>query len=128
VRKYKDPVTEDELTLQEYISWKIQKVMRNWYFLIAFTIITIIAWSTNNNSVLTWWNLGASYLALVIESIVGIALFNQTKRDAVILREVRANAQRQMVMLGHIEEQFEKIKSLEKKTGVLAEKIEEGKQ
>jgi uncharacterized membrane protein len=93
-RTYRDPMIGDELTLGEYLSWKIQGVMRNWYFLTMITITTIIVWSTNNDIALTWWNLAASYLALVIESIVGLAMFNQCKRDAVIIREIRAISQR----------------------------------
>lgn len=57
------------------------------------TVITILVWVTNCGAALVWWNLGASYLALVIESVVGIAMFAQTKRDAVVMREVRAMSQ-----------------------------------
>jgi hypothetical protein len=88
--EHRDPVTGDILTGGEYVSWKIQGIIRRWTFLIAITIITIAVWSTANPMALTWWNLCASYLALVIESIVGIAMFSQTRRDAVALREVRA--------------------------------------
>ena len=35
------------------------------------------------------WNYVASYLALFIESVVGIAMFSQTRRDAMIIREIR---------------------------------------
>jgi len=92
-KTFKDPVTGDPLSFSEYISWIIQGVIRRWLFLVILTIITILVWSTNHPIALLWWNLGASYLAIVIESIVGIALFSQTRRDAVALREVRAMAQ-----------------------------------
>jgi hypothetical protein len=62
-------------------------------FLGIITIVTILAWTTNNSTVLTWWNLGASYLAIVIESVVGLAMFGQVKRDAICLREVRTISQ-----------------------------------
>ena len=91
--KWKDPVTGDELSHGEYISWVIQGIIRRWTFLVIITIITVIVWSTNNSTALIWWNLGASYLALVIESVVGIAMFSQTRRDALVLREVRAISQ-----------------------------------
>jgi len=87
---HRDPVTGDELTTEEWVSWKIQGAIRRWYFLILITLVTIAVWATNNPTALTWWNLGASYAALVIESIVGIAMFSQTRRDAVVLREVRS--------------------------------------
>jgi hypothetical protein len=92
--EHHDPVTGDELTGGEYISWRIQGVIRNWAFLGFITVITALLWATDNSVALQWWNLGASYLALVIESIVGIAMFSQTRRDAVALREVRAISQR----------------------------------
>jgi hypothetical protein len=81
------------LTQGEYISWIIQGVIRRWTFLIIITLVTIVVWTINNPTALLWWNLGASYLALVIESIVGLAMFGQVKRDAVALREVRAISQ-----------------------------------
>jgi hypothetical protein len=68
-------------------------MIRRWLFLGIITIVTILAWTTNNGAVLTWWNLGASYLAIVIESIVGISMFSATKRDAICLREVRTISQ-----------------------------------
>jgi hypothetical protein len=81
------------LTEGEYVSWIIQGIIRRWLFLGIITIVTILAWTTNNSTVLTWWNLGASYLAIVIESIVGLGMYSQTKRDAVCIREIRAISQ-----------------------------------
>lgn len=93
MRARKDPVTGDELTAGEYISWQIQGIIRRWVFLVVFLIVTVICWSTRNDTVLLWWNLSASLLAIVIEAIVGRAMFGQTRRDAVILREMRVNTQ-----------------------------------
>jgi hypothetical protein len=93
-KTYRDPVTGDALSFGEHISWMIQNTIRRWTFLILLTVVTILVWSTNNPTALTWWNLCASYLAIVIESIVGIAMFSATKRDAVCLREVRAISER----------------------------------
>lgn len=87
-RQFRDPQTGDSLTRGEYVSWLVQGIIRRWTFLIIITGVTIVIWSTRNTIALTWWNLGASYLALVIESIVGIAMFSQTKRDAVIIRKI----------------------------------------
>lgn len=95
---FRDPITGDALTAGEYISWKIQGVIRRWAFLGIITLLTIICWATRNAEVLTWWNLAASYMALLIESIVGLAMFNQTKRDAVIIRHILAGQQHQEAM------------------------------
>jgi hypothetical protein len=112
--KYRDPVTGDELSRGEYISWIVQGIIRRWAFLGTITALTILAWSSalwfaQSSAVLTWWNLSASYMALLIESVVGIAFFGQARRDAVVLREVRA------LDLRHTES-LDRIASLEAKT------------
>jgi hypothetical protein len=89
---YRDPVTGDLLTVGEKFSWIMQSIIRRWLFIGIITVATIVVWSANKAIGLTWWNLGASYLALLIESTVGIAMFSQTRRDAVAIRETRALA------------------------------------
>lgn len=88
-----DPVTGDELTAGEAAAWRVQWIIRRWTFLVLITGVTALAWSvvaaTGNGAVLTWWNCGASYLALVIEGVVGMAMYHQTQRDAQVVREVR---------------------------------------
>ena len=88
--EFHDPVTGDLLSLGEHVSWIVQGIIRRWLFLILVTIITLVAWiiGTSVGEVLVWWNLAASFLAIVIESIVGIAMYSQTKRDAVLLRKL----------------------------------------
>ena len=127
-----DPVTGDELTGGEYLSWLVQGIIRRWTFLLVITLITIAVWSTNNSMALIWWNLGASYLALVIESVVGIAMFSQTRRDAVVLRETRKLSQgiekveqQEIEILQHIEKQMSRLEALEEITGRLAWQVEE---
>jgi hypothetical protein len=90
-RAYQDPVTGDKLTRSEAISWKIQSIIRRWTFLIVYTSITALVWAfgLHNTTALLWWNLTASYLAIFIENTVGIAMFSQTRRDALIIREIR---------------------------------------
>lgn len=88
-KRYRDPHTGDELTRGEHISWRIQGVIRRWTFLIIFSIVTYACWLFGNPTVLLWWNLSASYLAIVIENTVGIAMFSQTRRDAMVIREIR---------------------------------------
>lgn len=87
---YTDPVTGDKLTRGEWVSWGVQRVMRRWAFLGAITLVTVICWATRNDGVLLWWNLCASYAALVIEGITAMALINQTLRDARVSRETRS--------------------------------------
>ena len=84
-----DPYTGDELSRTEWISWKIQFVIRRWTFFSVFAVITAICWIVDNSHILLWWNLCASALAIFIENAVGIAQWSQTKRDAAIIREIR---------------------------------------
>lgn len=86
---YTDPFTGDQLTRREWISWQVQGVIRRWTFLGIITTATITCWVSGNATVILWWNFAASYMALVIESVIGLAQFSQTKRDAQIIREVR---------------------------------------
>lgn len=88
-REYKDPITGDPLSFSEHVSWKLQtSVIRTWWFLFGFTLITLACITTLNLKVMTWWNVLASYLAIFVEAIVGRSMFSQTRRDAVILREI----------------------------------------
>lgn len=92
-RKYNHPDTGDVLSFSEQISWKIQGVIRNWYFVIIWTTATAIwwcqpTWFTDTHAYIKWMNL-ASWLAVTVELIIGIAMIGQTKRDAMILREIR---------------------------------------
>ena len=82
-----DPVTGDHLSAGEHVSWQIQRVMRRWSFIGAILLITVVCWATRNDAILLWWNLAASLMALVIESIVGMAFFKQALRDAVVIRK-----------------------------------------
>jgi glucan phosphoethanolaminetransferase (alkaline phosphatase superfamily) len=83
-----DPVTGDDLTTAEYVSWRIQGVIRNFWFLGGFTLLTVLWLWLGTDAARGFWNYFASYLAIVVESIVGIAMFSQTRRDAVIIRRL----------------------------------------
>lgn len=89
--KHHDPVTGDELTNAEYISWHIQAVVRSPWFIITFNLITIIMLAVGLRD---WWNYFASWLAIMVEWVVGKYMFGQTGRDAKIIREIRAVASR----------------------------------
>lgn len=112
VSKHIDPVTGDPLTFQELVSWRIQGVIRHWAFLVTFTLATFVAWLLGifeNPIVLIWWNLLASYLAIFVENIVGIAMFSQTRRDAVILRRIASMEEQLLKLVEHLVEEVEEI-------------------
>ncbi len=127
MKSYHDPVTGDELSAGEHVSWMIQSVIRRWSFLITFSLLTLLAWALSlflpgGGAILVWWNLIASYMAIVIESIVGLAMFNQTRRDAVIIREVRTLARQHEQALARMIDLEEKT---EKQTEMFYELLKE---
>jgi hypothetical protein len=94
--RFHDPVTGDELTLGEEISWVLQGVVRRWTVFIVITAFTIFAWVHGKIWAQGWtdiWNLFASYWAMALETVVGIAMFSQTRRDAVKIRSIEKIAQ-----------------------------------
>lgn len=82
-----DPVTGDHLTAGEMASRAIQRIMRRWAFLGVISLVTFVCWVLGD-ATRVWWNYGASYAAIVIESIVGMFFFGQSLRDAVIIRRL----------------------------------------
>lgn len=103
-KPHKDPITGDTLTTGEWVSWKIQGVLRRWAVLIGIILVTVVCWITTNSTVLLWWNLSASLLAIIIEFIVGIAVLGQTKRDALILRHTAQLSEINQRQLEHLEQ------------------------
>lgn len=85
---------DEKLTRGEQVAWLLQGVIRNWWFLSVILLLTLLCWATGNPTVLTWWNLSASLMAIVIEAVVGRAMFGQTRKDAHVLREILAISQR----------------------------------
>ena len=92
-RKFVHPDAGDVLNFSEQISWKIQGIIRNWYFMSIWTVGSALWWQFpswfHDTHSFTKWQLVASWLAVTIELIIGIGLLGQTKRDALILRELR---------------------------------------
>lgn len=89
-RVYRDDNTGDVLNFSEYFSWRLQNtVIRRWWFLGIFTTITLACIATGSITVMAWWNVLASWLAIFVESIVGRAMSGQTKRDARIIRDIK---------------------------------------
>jgi hypothetical protein len=88
--KYKHPVTGEPISFGEHLSWKIQFAIRRWMFIGAISFITLTCWflGTNNPTILVWWNLFASYMALFIESVVGMAMFNMAQNDGRVIRRI----------------------------------------
>lgn len=89
--RFRDPVTGDELTLGEEVSWVLQGVIRRWTVFAAITVFTLFAWIHGQIWAQGWttiWNLFASYWAMALETVVGIAMFSQTRRDAVKIRKI----------------------------------------
>lgn len=106
-----DPITGDPLSWQEHISWRIQGIIRHWAFISIFTCSTITAWiiGVSHPEVLIWWNLAASYLAIFVESVVGISMFSQTRRDAVLIRKIAGMEEKLLKLVEHIVEEVEDI-------------------
>jgi hypothetical protein len=111
-KRFHDPVTGDPLSLGEEASWLLQGFIRRWTVFAVVSGFTAFAWIHGRIWDQGWtdiWNLFASYWALALETIVGIALFSQTRRDAVHLRQahfiierVEQMEQRQQLILGLI--------------------------
>jgi len=105
--QYKHPVTGEPISLGEHVSWKIQFAIRRWLFIGVITATTAICWvaGIRNPTVLIWWNMAASYMALFIESVVGMAMFNMAQNDGRIIRETHA-------LLDRVEDLINEIKVL----------------
>ena len=109
-RTFRHPITGDPIGIGKHVSWKIQFSIRNWYFIGAITGVTLfcVVWGTMNITVIGWWNVWASYMALFIESVVGISMFEQTRADAKVLRQSLAAIQELLEKINTILEMEEK--------------------
>lgn len=107
-RKFVHPDTGDVLTSSELLSWKIQGIIRNWSFVLLWSITTFVwwlkpRWFGDDTSYIHWMNL-ASWLAVTVELIIGIAMIGQTKRDAQIIRHILKLEKRE---IEHLEDLLE---------------------
>ena len=93
LRTHMDPVTGDALSNGEAVSWLVQGIIRRWLFLGVLTLLTAYVWIVADpiwhHPLTDVWNLWASYLAIFIEGVTAMALINQTRRDATVIREIR---------------------------------------
>jgi len=91
-KQYIHEATGDVLTFSEQISWKIQGLIRNWWFVFIWSTLSATWWIKphwfKDNGSYVHWQLLASWLAVTVELIIGIAMIGQTKRDAQILRHI----------------------------------------
>jgi len=91
-KKFVHPDTGDVLTPSELVSWKVQGLIRNWWFVIAWTGLSFFWWLKphlfKDSTSYVHWQLLASWLAVTVELIIGIAMIGQTKRDAQIIRHI----------------------------------------
>jgi len=87
--KYINPINGDPMTFGEMAAWKLQGIIRQWWFLLGYTFATAICWLVGGPTVLLWWNFASSFLAIVVEGVVGRAMFAVTKTDSAVLREIR---------------------------------------
>lgn len=85
-------MTGDALTRLEYLTRQAQMGLRHPLFLVGFNLVTLTLMALGLRE---QWNYFASWLAIMVEWMVGVYMFGQTKRDALVIREVRALA-RQM--------------------------------
>ena len=108
---YKHPITGENISLGEHLSWKAQNVIRRWEFVGVVTFATAVCWVTGTPTVLQWWNFSASYMAVLIELIVMIAMYQQTKSDAKVIRKILAMETHQFAelkeLIEHIEDDLE---------------------
>lgn len=86
-----DPITGDTLPRLEYYTRQVQVFVRTPAFILFFNAVTLIAMFLGRGDI---WNYFASWLAIIIEWLVGTYMFGQTGRDAVVTREIRAIAHR----------------------------------
>ena len=125
-RSFRHPITGDPIGLGKHVSWKIQFSIRNWYFIGTITGITIfcVIWGTMNIKVIGWWNVWASYMALFIESVVGISMFEQTRADAKVLRQSLADIEELLTKINQLLElEKEQSKEVHNLVDVLEDEI-----
>ena len=112
----RDPETGDQLNAGEMASRLIQRVIRRWMFLGAITTITIYVWVIRDpiwyHSPADTWNYFLSWLAVAIESIVGMFFFAQAIRDAIVMRQTKAMVEKMEVLAEKTEQVAERVEQI----------------
>jgi hypothetical protein len=109
--KHKHPVSGEPIRLGEHVSWKIQFAIRRWLFIGTITALTLTCWVVGSHyaPVLLWWNLLASWLAIAIESVVGMAMFNMAQNDGKVIRKILTMEQDELTALKTILKEVEEL-------------------
>ena len=107
MKRFKHPITGESITLGEHLSWTAQNAIRRWEFVGVVTLATVVCWGIGTAGVLQWWNFAASYMAVLIELVVGIAKYQQTKADAKVIRKILAMEDHQFSELKRLIEKVE---------------------
>jgi hypothetical protein len=105
--EFRHPITGEKIGLGEHLSWSAQNAIRRWEFVGIVTLATVVCWGIGTTGVLSWWNYAASYSAVLIELIVGIAMYQQTKADAQVIRKILAMETHQFAELKELIERVE---------------------
>lgn len=96
-----------EETKSERISNFIQtNIIRRWSFLLFFTVTTVLAIIFTNY--IPYWNVWASWLAVMVEGIVGRAMWSMSKRDGQIIRDLRILLNEVHLLIGEIKKLTDK--------------------
>jgi hypothetical protein len=95
----------------EKFSWAIQSFIRRWTFVVAYSVLTVVWWLHpsifGDDHTLTRWMALFSWLAVFIESVVGIGVFSQSKRDSMTLRVVLTTLRKVLDLEQRIEDLLE---------------------
>lgn len=108
MRRYRDPLTGDELTLGEKVAWQVTGFIRRWTVFLAIQAVFFIWLALGGWTAL---NLAWSDWAIVIENITMLCLFMQTRRTAARMRHMADMIDR----LDHIIEHHPTIPPLPRK-------------
>lgn len=119
-KTYTDPVTGDTISRSEHITRLIQdQVIRTWWFLGFFTlttavaiIFTVVAFSKDVRTPIDWWNVWASWTAVIIEGLIGRYMTGQTRRDALIIRKMSAQADQNAQILEELHALLKEVKEM----------------
>lgn len=87
---YRDPLTGDALSYGERAAWVVTGFVRRWVVFFAMQAVAILWLTLGDTTARDWYNYIWSDWAIVIENITMLALFNQTRRDAVVTRKILA--------------------------------------
>lgn len=105
-RTYTDPVTGDVLSRLEYLTRQVQVVVRTPWFILGFNLLTVSALLAGHVDA---WNFVMSWLAIIIEWLVGTYMFGQTSRDAIVTRRNARLEEQNQQLLERIEQMEERI-------------------